>query len=134
MTIAEYLGSIKERLLTDSIVASFEIIRERITPVDGHLRARLMCIDGSQLEFSEYVQRSGDEIKVVTYSYHWIDADGVLIKRWDNAPHHPELASFPHHIHLGSSTQVMPSQPMSILVVLDVITDALADLMDAVEC
>lgn len=26
---------------------------------------------------------------------------GRLIKRWDNAPHHPELDTFPHHLHEG---------------------------------
>jgi hypothetical protein len=30
-----------------------------------------------------------------------MDADNRLIFRYDNAPHHPEVASFPHHKHLG---------------------------------
>lgn len=52
MSVAEYLDAIKERLLTVSIVTSFEIARERTTTVDGHVRARLVLVDGSQLEFS----------------------------------------------------------------------------------
>jgi hypothetical protein len=75
VSITEYLDAVKERLLAASIVASFEIARERITSVDGHVRARLVLVDGSQLEFSEYVQRSGGQIEVVTYSYSWT-ADG----------------------------------------------------------
>ena len=58
MTIAEYLTSIKERLTTESAVLSFHVIRERATLSDGHLRARLTLAEGSQLEFSEYIQRS----------------------------------------------------------------------------
>jgi len=67
----------KERLVTDPIIASFEIMRERATPFDGHLRARLVLVDGSQLEFSEYMQRSRarGEVEVITYSYHWADAN-----------------------------------------------------------
>ena len=31
-----------------------------------------------------------------------------LIIRWDNAPHHPHLFSFPHHRHEGSTTHESP--------------------------
>ena len=58
MTIAAYLEAIKERLVTDPMVTRFQVIRERSTSVDGHLRARLTLADGSQPEFSEYMQRS----------------------------------------------------------------------------
>jgi len=27
-------------------------------------------------------------------------ADGTLRRRWDNAPHWPDVAAFPHHVHL----------------------------------
>jgi hypothetical protein len=128
MTVVEYLDAIKERLVTDPIVASFQIARERITAVDGHLRARLTFVDGSQLEFSEYMQRSGDsgEIKVITYSYHWADADNLLVKRWDNTPHFPDLSGFPHHIHHGAGGEVTPGRSMSIFAVLDEIAGGIA--------
>ena len=72
MTVKAYLDLIKERLVTDPIVTGFHTVRERSTLVDGYLRARLDLGDGSQLEFSEYVQYSpASEIAVVTYSYHW---------------------------------------------------------------
>ena len=120
MTVIEYLDAIKERLTTDPVVSDFSIIRERVTLVDGHLRARLTVSDGSLIEFSEYVQRSPDgQIDVVTYSYHWIDADGGLIRRWDNTPHFPDLPGFPHHIHDGRTDSVVPGEPVSIFVVLD---------------
>jgi hypothetical protein len=71
MTIAAYLEAIQERFVADRLVTSFQVIRERSTLVDGHVRARLALIDGSQLEFSEYMQRSpAGEIAVITYSYH----------------------------------------------------------------
>jgi hypothetical protein len=120
MTIDAYLEAIKERVVTDPLVTSFQTIRERSTLVDGHLRAHLELADGSQLEFSEYVQRSpADEIAVITYSYHWADADNQLIKRWDNTPHFPDLPGFPDYMHDGVTGQVTTGQPMSILAVLD---------------
>ena len=122
MTIAAYLDAMKERFVTDPIVTSFHVIRERSTLIDGHLRARLELADGSQLEFSEYMQRSPTgEIAVITYSYHWADADNQLITRWDNAPHFPDLPGFPDHIHDGATGEAMPGQPMSIFAVLNAI-------------
>jgi Family of unknown function (DUF6516) len=122
MTIAAYLEAVQERFVADPLVTSFQVIRERSTLVDGHVRARLELTDGSQLEFSEYMQRSPTgEIGVITYSYHWADADNQLIMRWDNTPHFPDLPGFPHHVHDGATGQVTPGQPMSIFAVLDAI-------------
>lgn len=44
MSVLEYLEAIKERLLTDLIVADFQIIRERDTTADGHIRARVALL------------------------------------------------------------------------------------------
>jgi hypothetical protein len=120
MTIDAYLEAMKERFVTDPLVTQFQVIRERSTLMDGYLRARLALADGSQLEFSEYMQRSSDgTIVVITYSYHWADANQELIVRWDNTPHFPDLPGFPDHIHDGATGQVTPGQPMSIFTVLD---------------
>lgn len=126
MTIDTYLDSIKERLVSDPMVAGFQVVRERWTLVDGYLRARLALVGGSRLEFSEYMQRSpAGEIAVITYSYHWANADNELITRWDNTPHFPDLPGFPDHIHDGVTGEVTSGQPMSIFVVLDVIAGSL---------
>lgn len=120
MTIEAYLAAMKERFVSDPIVTSFHTIRERSTLVDGHMRARIELADGSQLEFSEYMRRSpAGEIAVITYSYHWADADNQLIRRWDNTPHFPDLPGFPDHIHDGATGEVRTGQPMSIFGVLD---------------
>jgi hypothetical protein len=120
MTIEAYLQAMKERFVTDPIVTQFTVIRERSTLGDGYLRARLTLADGSQLEFSEYMQRSpAGEIAVLTYSYHWANAANQLITRWDNTPHFPDLPGFPDHIHEGATGEVTPGQPMSIFTVLD---------------
>jgi hypothetical protein len=129
VTTTEYLASIKERLLTDPLVARFHVRRERSTLTDGYLRAHLTLRDGSQLEFSEYVQVSpGDQIQVVTYSYHWSDTQGNLIRRWDNTPHFPRLPGFPNHVHEGAVGTVSPNRPVSIFIVLDEIASALANV------
>jgi hypothetical protein len=120
MTIEAYLQAMKERFVTDPIITRFSVIRERSTLVDGYLRARLALANGSQLEFSEYMQQSSaGEIVVITYSYHWTDANNQLITRWDNTPHFPDLPGFPDHMHDGATGEVTTGQPMSIFTVLD---------------
>lgn len=127
MTIAEYLGAIKSRLLTDAAVVGFQIIRERATLTDAYVRARLSLTDEEFLEFSEYVQRSDDgQINVITCSYHWAGAAGNLIRRWDNTPHFPDLPGFPHHIHDGYTRDVIPGELVNIFTVLDEITHYLS--------
>ncbi len=127
MNPVEYLEAVKERLLTDPIVLGFQIRRERITLADGHLRVRASLSDGSFLEFTEYVERAPKgQVQVVTYSYHWANAAGGLIQRWDNTPHFPDLPGFPHHIHDGASGEVAPGQPLDIFAVLETISQTLA--------
>ena len=122
MTIDAYLAAMKDRFVIDPLVTHFQVIRERSTLMDGYLRARLALADGSQLEFSEYMQRSSaGEMVVITYSYHWADANNQLIMRWDNTPHFPGLPGFPDHIHDGATGEVTAGQPMSIFTVLDAI-------------
>jgi hypothetical protein len=122
MTIDAYLAAMKDRFITDPLVTHFQVIRERAMLMDGYLRARLALADGSQLELSEYMQRSSaGEMVVITYSYHWADATNQLIMRWDNTPHFPGLPGFPDHIHDGATGEVTAGQPMSIFTVLDAI-------------
>jgi hypothetical protein len=42
---------------------------------------------------------------------------GVLIIRWDDAPHHQHLSTFPYHKHVGET--ITESLPLSLTQVLD---------------
>jgi hypothetical protein len=49
-------------------------------------------------------------VVVNKYSYHWQRSHGQLVKRWDNAPHHPEIETHPHHLHDQDEENVLPQQ------------------------
>ena len=120
MSIAAYRRSIQDRLFSDPLIAHIQVIRERVAAGDAHLRARLTLADDSWLEFSEYARQMPDgQVGVVTYSYHWADAAGQLIRRWDNTPHFPDLPGAPHHVHDGARSTVAPGHPISLFDVLD---------------
>jgi Family of unknown function (DUF6516) len=121
-TVDEYHQAVKVRLIADPLVLQFDIRRERSGISDGHLRARVTLSNGDQLEFSEYVHQAQGQIEIVTYSFHWSDSAGNLIRRWDNVPHFLHLSQAPDHIHDGSEQTVIPGMPTSLMQVLDEIS------------
>ncbi|MDO8445650.1 MAG: DUF6516 family protein [Deltaproteobacteria bacterium] len=60
-------------------------------------------------------------VRLVDYRFHWQDREGKIIKRWDNARHHPELTTFPYHIHIGSDGNVNESADVDLSEVLQVL-------------
>ena len=64
----------------------------------------------------EFLYESNDKLIKDKYRYHFIDKENK-IKRWDNAPHHRKIKSFPHHFHNGS--QILPFDEISLEVVLE---------------
>jgi hypothetical protein len=120
MTPEEYLASIHMALMGSPIIQTYVIIRQRISSQSGHLRVRIQLNNGDFLEAAEYFSLIEDHIQVIDYRHQWMGDDQVtLIKRWDSTPHHPEIESFPHHIHLGAEDNVIPGTCMSIQAVLD---------------
>jgi hypothetical protein len=60
-----------------------------------YLAGQITFLQGTVLKFTEVVLPLR-----VRYRYHYSFADNRLIFRYDNAPHHPEVSSFPHHKHV----------------------------------
>lgn len=123
-----YLIEIKVKLSVSSFIRSIEIIDERIVLSDrGYFRAQLVLRNGDFLEISEYfVFEEGRHIPK-RYRYQWMDGTQKhLKKRWDNADHFPSLQGFPHHIHIGSEGKVVPSKPICILDLIDIIEKELS--------
>jgi len=58
---------------------------------------------------------------VTKYSFHWQDARARLRKRWDNASHHPELPTHPHHVHDRAEDNVLSHEPVNAREVLAII-------------
>jgi hypothetical protein len=115
-----YLEAIKLRLIISPIIAQYRIVKERATRTDGYLRVRASLVNEDFLELVETFERGPSEIVVVDYRHQWMDAaQSRLRRRWDGAPHHPELTGAPHHIHIENEDSVIPGCPMSILTVLD---------------
>ncbi|MFZ5821296.1 MAG: toxin-antitoxin system TumE family protein [Chloroflexota bacterium] len=111
------MESVKGRLSTDPVVFKFEILREFTNLHEGFIRVRAILTNGHTLDLSEFIKQEA-ELEIVSYRYQWLDANKQHIRRWDNAPHHPKLPNFPHHVHTLED-QVVPGKPIDIFEVLD---------------
>lgn len=121
----EYLDEVKARITSSAIVTAFRVTEQDSSLVDGYFRAILSFRDGSRLEAMEYVRVTKGAVEVKRYSFHWMDADNQLRLRWDNAEHYRNLPNYPHHLHDGDEKIVVPSEPMNLLKVLDLIAGRL---------
>ncbi len=119
MTTQEYLAAIHLALVENPIVASYAVVRQRVASASGYLRVRIRLVNGDFLEAAEFFELMPEGIMVSDYRHQWMDGErAILHKRWDSAPHHPELERAPHHCHDGSESQVVPGRPLSIAEVL----------------
>ena len=71
-----------------------------LTEKRGNLRIRLRFSDNSLLELSEAIQITGNTFQQISYRYHYQTYVGKTIFRYDDAHHHPEIKTYPHHKHL----------------------------------
>ncbi len=120
--IEEYLKEIDELISASPEVIDVEVIRRSVWDTELEkvvlYRYRLKMSDGSLLELTERLVEEKGTLSIKKYRHHWQSPDGQVIKRWDNAPHHPEIDAFPHHLHNGSESNVIGHAEISGLDVL----------------
>ncbi len=90
----------QQLLIQSAAIARFSILKQTVTQRDGRIRVRALLNDGGLLEFAEYIAiTEAQQTAAPTYTFHWQNAQGQLVRRWDNVNHFPRLAYAPHHIH-----------------------------------
>ena len=111
MLIENYFERIRTLLKNSPIIKNFEFETEKRTENLGLIRSNVTFIDGSRLYIREFVEI---EISIDRgkYSYQYINQNGDLIFRYDNAPHHQKLnlPSFPHHKHERHEDRIVTSK------------------------
>ena len=89
----------------------------------GIIGGSIVFKDGSVLYFKEILLAEKRQ-----YRFHYMDEGNKLISRWDSAPHHKELGTFPHHIHLPDG--VKENKPVKLIDVLDKIESIIIDRLE----
>lgn len=115
MSPTDYLVIIKETLIRSPIVQEWKVVNEIALSDRGHFRVRLTLANGDFVEASEFFYIHNNGIKQQRYRYQWMDAQQQQLKRrWDNAPHFPNIETFPHHVHVNQENNVLPSHMFGI--------------------
>jgi len=104
------LEAIKWIVIEQSVNFSF------VSDEMGIITGKLVFIDYSILEFMELIS-----VKEAEYRFQYMDKDKDLICRWDSAPHHKEISTFPYHLH--TKREVKESKKVGFIDVLDTITE-----------
>jgi len=94
-TPAEYVLRLKTKLAISSIIASFNVVEEKVWLDRGYVRIRIALNNGDFLEAAEYFVLQNDELTTRRYRYQWMDRERrKLRKRWDNVEHFSRFVEF----------------------------------------
>jgi hypothetical protein len=120
--INHFLKELDAFICASDAISDIEIIRRDIrdTGLEKTLiyRYRLKLKDESLVELTERLIEEKGNLRTTKYRYHWQTQSGEIIRRWDNAPHHPEIVTFPDHLHEGSEDNVVSFKKVSVLAIL----------------
>jgi Family of unknown function (DUF6516) len=108
--IAGYFRYASEILAISRVIKSQDIHTEKRTTTEGFLRGDVLYKDGSHLHFRELVT-TDPSVQLISYTYHYMSADGTLIFRYDDSDHFPNLPTAPHHKHIGQNDVIASSVP-----------------------
>jgi hypothetical protein len=108
--IDDYFSSIERSLRQDPQISQ---IGEPVTLLssddfNGLVRCRVYFWDGSFLDIYEVISTELGYPVRIHYAYTYM-RDNERVFRYDNAPHHPEIATHPHHKHVGPEDRLTPA-------------------------
>ena len=123
-----YIDQVKAALNHSPIIATWVILNELTLGNRGHIRVRITLKNGDFVEASEFFSIQEIGIEQQRYRYQWMDQTKTkLRKRWDNTPHFPEIATFPHHVHVEQEDQVLPSAMLGIFDLVALLESSITD-------
>jgi len=122
--ITDYFQQIESQLADCMHILEIDLHKDKRSLHIGIIEGKIIFIDESRLHFIEFINVK-QTTEVYKYSYHYQDLDGNLIFRYDMAPHHPEIETFPHHKHVEPN-KLKAVTPRSLAAVLDEISDLIS--------
>jgi hypothetical protein len=109
-TIADVLDAVVSAGLAN--VTSLQV--DHRSPLRGLISGTLVFEDGSELHFRKSIDMTLEEARVM-YAYHYQDADGALVFRYDNAAHLRGLSQ-PEHRHAGGRITPATAPPPAQII------------------
>ena len=114
--LKSYLTRLYDAIISRGDVEIEWLVFDSQARARGSIEGRLRFYDGSLLEFDEVVIWRDAQMVKLRYVYHYQNAAGDLVFRYDNAPHYPDIVTYPHHKYKG--VEVESTQPPDLSEVL----------------
>ena len=119
--IQRFVEDIEKTIASSSIVLSSNIQKYFGPALETvYLKGHLLIIDSSILEIGIFATKSRNTLSIDKYRLHYMNSTAQMLFRYDNAPHHPEIDSYPHHKH--TPDKIMPSSMPSLKDILNEIS------------
>ena len=115
MLVDEYLAQLETLIEACGAVRTRVVHKDKRSDYVGYFRAELYFHDGSVLHVREFVFTRSEIIKD-TYAYHYQDAAGQLIFRYDNTAHFRNLPYSPHHKHAPDGVVSAPEPSLQTIL------------------
>lgn len=116
MNARAYYQSLQQEITASPLVMSSSLSFTEIDLNECYIRGSLLLLNRSELHIAEYVVTEPHPHRL-KYRYHLQDRDGRLLSRWDNAPHHRSVPTYPHHRH-DVSGGVEPAESTDLSTIL----------------
>jgi hypothetical protein len=101
--LSQYLHRLYDTIVSRGYLEIERLDIDQLPERQGIVEGRVKFHDGSLLDFDEVVLIRNEQIVKLRYAYHYQNASGEVIFRYDNAPHYPNIFTYPHHKHVGTA-------------------------------
>ena len=103
--IHAYLNRLYDSVISRGYVEVERLNFDELPGRQGIIEGQLLFPGGSLLDFDEVVLVRSGQLTKLRYAYHYQSEAGELIFRYDNAPHYPNMTTYPHHKHVGTAVE-----------------------------
>lgn len=117
--IGKYVDSIVRFLKLHPMIKDVAVERRIVTRNRGYIKATVTFMNDSQLSVREFID---GKLRKIDYAYHYQGNDGKLVFRYDNTPHHEDVATFPHHKHVSDRLKPEPTGEKTVIDIVSEIT------------
>jgi hypothetical protein len=95
--IEVYFEKVEKSILYFENVRNYSLSKKVFNSKQGFIKGNIAFSNWNKLDFIEV--KDIEIAEKIKYRYHYMDKNKKLIFRFDNAKHHKELKTYPHHKH-----------------------------------
>ena len=124
--ITRYSQRVERLFNTCPLIISHQVHLIYLSPSTAYIEGTAFFVDKSRLAIFEFLRLIEGKVRCEKYRYQYMNEKSGLIFRYDNAPHHPEAKTSPHHKHIGR--QISTSKAQNLNKILDEIEERILNL------